>query len=131
MWGSLPASPPHTMHNPEHTPERPDDFEMLFTVPQLDTLEKVERFAELDFSGCGFESLQAYFSQLFDLWEADLAIHCDAPAPASEAEVERIFEKLKEQRWAVDDYANRKGWNLDRDAVHSPSVNLEWRRLCP
>lgn len=114
------------MHNPEHTPERPDDYEMLFTVPRLDTLEKVERFAELDFSGCGFESLQAYFSQLFDLWEADLDLHTE-----DAAELERVFEKLRAQRWAVDDYANRQGWELDRDSLHSPSVNLEWRRLCP
>jgi hypothetical protein len=119
------------MHNPEHTPERPDDFEMLFLVPRLDTLEKVERFAELDFSGCGFNSLQAYFSQLFDLWEADLAIHLDCPSPADAAEVERVFDKLRAQRWAVDDYANRQGWELDRDSLHNPSVNLEWRRLCP
>lgn len=124
------------MHNPEpdqnhNAAERPDDFTLLFTVPRLDSLEEIETFASLDFSGCGFESLQAYYACLFDLWEADLAIDTDRPAPEQAAEVEKVFEKLRAQRWAVDDYADRKGWNLDRDAMHRPSVNLEWRRLCP
>jgi hypothetical protein len=66
---------------------------------------RVRQFASLDFRGQRFDWLQAYYSNLFDLWEnpaCDYSFNTD--------------ELLAKARWKVEDYAQSKGWYLERDS---------------
>ena len=64
-------------------------------------------FASLDFRGQRWSVLQAYYCNLFDLWEhgSDLSAEAD--------------ERLCAQRWAVEDYAKERypqpQYEFDRD----------------
>jgi len=71
-------------------------------------------FASLDFRGQRFEVLQAYYSNLFDLWEhhGDLSNYAD--------------QKLAAQRWAVQDYAQKKFKRLEFDRDFCASGGNIW-----
>ena len=75
------------------------------TIRSLMTLEDIIAFASLDFRGQRFEVLQAYYSNLFDLWEATSDLSAEAD------------ERLCAQRWAVQAYAKGKypRYEFDRD----------------
>lgn len=77
------------------------------------TEEDILAFASLHFRGQRREVLQAYYSNLFDLWEnlSDLS--------------PRASDKLAAQRWAVYDYAEDRGWELDRDFC-VPRTERSW-----
>lgn len=66
---------------------------------------RVRQFASLDFRGQRSEWLQAYYSNLFDLWENP---PCDFHFNTEQL--------LAEARWKVEDYAESKGWYLERDS---------------
>lgn len=74
----------------------PDKFKQEFRVRQ---------FASLDFRKQRYEWLQAYYSNLFDLWEN--------PPCEFQFNTEQL---LAEARWKVEDYAQSKGWYLERDS---------------
>ena len=65
----------------------------------------MRQFASLDFRKQRYEWLQAYYSNLFDLWEN--------PPCEFQFNTEQL---LAEARWKVEDYAQSKGWNLERDS---------------
>jgi len=65
----------------------------------------VRQFASLDFRKQRSEWLQAYYSNLFDLWEN--------PPCEYQFNTEQL---LAEARWKVEDYAQSKGLNLERDS---------------
>jgi hypothetical protein len=60
------------------------------------THEDIIAFASLDFRGQRWEVLQAYYCNLFDLWEATADLSAEAD------------ERLCAQRWAVEDYATER-----------------------
>jgi len=68
----------------------------------------VLRFATLNFKGHSYDVLQAYYSNLFDLWE-------NPPCDLSK----EVDDRLARQRWNVYDYCSKKRWNLDRDSMWS------------
>lgn len=65
----------------------------------------MRQFASLDFRGQRSEWLQAYYSNLFDLWENP---PCDYHFNTEQL--------LADARWKVEDYAQSKGWYLERDS---------------
>ena len=73
------------------------------TASSIKSNADIIEFASLAFRGQRFEVLQAYYSNLFDLWESESDLSTEAG------------EYLCRQRWAVDDYCTDKGWYLDRD----------------
>jgi hypothetical protein len=62
-------------------------------------------FASLPFKGQRREWIQAYYSNLFDLWESGVP----DPYGATDDYVARA-------RWNVEEYARSKRWELDRDS---------------
>ena len=71
----------------------------------IKTEEDVRFFASLDFQNQRFQVLQAYYSALFDLWE-ECPIHWD----------QKTDHMLQDQRWAVDAYATKRLYFLERDS---------------
>lgn len=83
------------------------------TINSIKSDADIIAFASLDFRGQRFDVLQAYYSNLFDLWEGE-------PDLSAEAD-----ERLCAQRWAVYQYCADKGWWLERDYCVSLS-NRPW-----
>jgi hypothetical protein len=77
----------------------------MLTPNNLEQEFRVRQFASLDFRGQRSEWLQAYYSNLFDLWENPV---CDYSFNTDEL--------LAQARWKVEEYAQSKGWYLDRDS---------------
>jgi hypothetical protein len=67
-----------------------------YTLRSIKSDADLIAFASLDFRGQRWEVLQAYYCNLFDLWEhgSDLSAEAD--------------ERLCAQRWAVEDYATER-----------------------
>lgn len=75
------------------------------TATSIKTEKDLIAFLSLDFKRQRREWLQAYYSNLFDLWEV-----CPIEiSPETE-------QALQEARWRVNDYANTRNLNLDRDS---------------
>lgn len=76
-----------------------------YTLRSIKSDADIIAFASLDFRGQRWEVLQAYYCNLFDLWEhgSDLSAEAD--------------ERLCAQRWAVEDYASERypRWEFGRD----------------
>lgn len=93
---------------------------MRFTLDMhsIETEAELVRFASMDYTAQRYEWLQAYYSNLFDLWESP-------PCELSE----RAEQTLQTARWLVHDYAEQRGWHLDRDSVwcvHCDSQGRVW-----
>jgi hypothetical protein len=77
------------------------------TIKSIKSEADIIEFAELDFRGQRWSVLQAYYCNLFDLWEGE----SDLSDYAS--------DKLAKQRWDVHDYASKRfpqpQYELDRD----------------
>jgi hypothetical protein len=69
----------------------------------IKTEEQAIAFASLPYKGQRIQWLQAYFSNLFDLTES-----ADFLSPDT-------FDKIQIQKWNVGEYAESKGYDLDRD----------------
>ena len=67
-----------------------------YTLRSIKSDADIIAFASLDFRGQRWEVLQAYYCNLFDLWEnlSDLSIESN--------------QRLCDQRWAVEDYATER-----------------------
>ena len=67
-----------------------------YTLRSIKSDADIIAFASLDFEGQRWSVLQAYYCNLFDLWEnlSDLSAEAD--------------ERLCAQRWAVEDYATKR-----------------------
>lgn len=67
-----------------------------YTLRSIKSDADIIAFASLDFRGQRWEVLQAYYCNLFDLWEnlSDLSVEAN--------------EYLCRQRWAVEDYASER-----------------------
>lgn len=75
---------------------------------------RVRQFASLEFKGQRFEWLQAFYSNLFDLWEN--------PPCEYQFNTEQL---LAEARWKVEDYCESKGWYLERDSRWQVVMNSD------
>jgi hypothetical protein len=76
-----------------------------YTLRSIKSDADIIAFASLDFRGQRLEVLQAYYCNLFDLWEGESDLSVEAS------------DKLCCQRWAVEDYASERypRCNFDRD----------------
>lgn len=84
------------------------------TATSIESDADIIEFASLDFRGQRFEVLQAYYSNLFDLWEftPDLSNYAD--------------QKLAHQRWAVQEYAGKKFKRLEFDRDFCATGGNSW-----
>lgn len=78
----------------------------IIDMHSIETEAELIRFASMDCTAQRYEWLQSYYSNLFDLWE-------NPPIDCSEDTLNRV----RDARWLVYDYAESRGWHLDRDSL--------------
>ena len=81
------------------------DINSMCVWTSCETEQDCLLFASLDFKGKRPDWIQAYYSNLFDLWESP---PCELSPEAD--------NKLREARWSVEEYASKRHLNLDRDS---------------
>jgi hypothetical protein len=77
------------------------------TILGLKTEKDILGFAQLQYKHCSFDQLQAYYSDLFDLFE-------NPPCELSQD----TDEKLQRKRWEVEEFCHKNMGYLDRDSLY-------------